>query len=110
MDRQPKAAPFAVGTRLRYTGTDASWHEIEGERVYIYGPGVEVTVAETRPGRRGTLRQLRDEDGPMEYEDTGEPILDTTRDGYSITVCARSGYRMIINPDRWAVVEAAPCC
>lgn len=35
---------------------------------------------EARPGYRGTLRQIRDE----VYEDTGEPILDTTHDGYSV--------------------------
>jgi hypothetical protein len=46
--------------------------------------GLIVTIAETRPGRRGTLVHLRDEDGPMYYEDTGEHILDETHDGYSV--------------------------
>ncbi len=45
---------------------------------------LEVTITEVRPGRRGTLRHCRDENGPMYWDDTGEPILDETDDGYSV--------------------------
>lgn len=82
MDRWPKLPPFAVGERVRYEGTDRVWADAERTQPLRW-PGQVVTIVETRPGRRGTLRQLRDEDGPMEHDD-GEPIIDTTRDGYSI--------------------------
>jgi hypothetical protein len=90
MDREPKAAPFAVGTELRYVGTHQSWtYDIdpktrEKKTVPLCLPGLEVTIAEVRPGRRGTLRHCRDEQGPMYWDDTGEPILDETDDGYSV--------------------------
>jgi hypothetical protein len=90
MDRPPKPAPFKVGTRLRYRGTTESYtYDIDaktGERkmVPLLVPGMEVVISEAKPGYQGTLRHLRDSDGPLYYEDTGEPILDTTRDGYSV--------------------------
>lgn len=84
MDRAPKKPPFAVGTRLRYLGRDRSWAEVDGKHISIIEPGMEVVVEEVDAGRRGTLRQLRDADGPMTWEDTGDPILDETRDGYSV--------------------------
>ena len=90
MDRPPKKAPFPVGAKLRYIGKTHSWtYDIdpktkEKKEVPIQVPGMIVTVEEVRPGRRGTLRHLRDENGPMYYEDTGEPILDDTDDGYSV--------------------------
>ena len=90
MDRKPKPAPFKVGTKLRYVGETRSWtYDIDPvtkakKEVPIQVPGMLVTVAEVRPGRQGTLRHMRDEDGPMYYEDTGEPILDDTDDGYSV--------------------------
>ena len=90
MDRPPKAAPFRRGTKLRYKGTHESWtYDIdpktrERKLVPLCVPGLIVTIAETRPGRRGTLVHLRDADGPMHYDDTGEPILDETQDGYSV--------------------------
>jgi hypothetical protein len=91
MDRKPKPAPFKVGTQLRYIGGTRSWtYDInpttkEKKEVPIQVPGMIVEVAEIRKGRRGTLVHLRDETGePMYYEDTGEPILDDTDDGYSV--------------------------
>lgn len=105
-DRIPKPAPFPVGTRLRYTGTRISYSERKGVRIPITEPGLEVVVIETRPGRQGTLRQCRDEEGPMYYSDTGEPILDTTRDGYSIYE-APTGMRCIIDPNEWETVNAS---
>jgi hypothetical protein len=107
MDRAPKPAPFPVGTQLRYVGTHRV-HSItaSGELVPLMEPGLVVTVAEVKPGRRGTLRALRDEDGPMYYEDTGDPILDETRDGYSVYRNAVGSGR-IIWPDavaEWEVV------
>lgn len=108
MDRAPKQAPFPVGTRLRYLGTMRVWADAE-MRQPLRWPGMEVTVTETRPGRRGTLRQFYDEDGPME-DDNGDPIRDTTRDGYSVWVQA-NGHGLIIWPDaahEWEVVTEVP--
>lgn len=90
MDRLPKPAPFKVGTRLRYKGTTETYtYDIrdgwENKKVIpLCVPGMEVVVAEARPGRRGTLIHMRDSDGPMFWDDTGEPILDETSDGYSV--------------------------
>jgi hypothetical protein len=91
MDRAPKPAPFAVGTRLKYVGKHESYtYDInpktrEKREVPLQVPGMIVTVNEVRPGRRGTLRHCREHDGSLMYwDDTGEPILDETDDGYSV--------------------------
>jgi hypothetical protein len=90
MDRVPKPAPFKVGTRLRYKGeTESYTYDIDpktGEKkvVPLLVPGIEVVIAEVRNGYRGTLRHMRDQGELMYYEDTGEPILDTTHNGYSV--------------------------
>ena len=90
MDRQPIAAPFAVGTKVRYCGTTRSFtYDInpktrERKEVPLCVPGMEVVISEVRPGRRGTLRPLSDENGPMIDEETGEPMLDETVDAYSV--------------------------
>jgi len=122
--RDPLPPPFSVGTQLRC---------IEGHEIYVprveraresadhpedwarvSGRGVEVTIDEVRPGHRGTGRQLRDEDGPM-YHDEGEPMLDETRDGYSVYHVVRGEGRAAkqsgrcIHPDgarRWQVLPA----
>lgn len=93
--RAPKPPPFPVGARLRcvamrghsYAPLVARPRDIDKhpeDWVRIAGRGIEVTIDEVQPGRPGTGRQLRDVDGPMFYEDTGEPILDETRDGCSV--------------------------
>jgi hypothetical protein len=51
--------------------------------VRISGRGLEVVIDEVRLGRRGTGRQLIDEDGPM-FHDDGDPMIDETKDGYSV--------------------------
>lgn len=84
MDRAPKPAPFPVGTRLRYVGSHHSYYLEGAKKIPIVEPGMIVEIAVASPGRRGSLRQLRDENGPMYYEDDDEPILDETRDGYSV--------------------------
>lgn len=122
--RDPLPPPFPAGTRLRC---------VEGHEVYVpcvdrareirehpedwtrvSGRGLEVTICEVRPGHRGTGRPLRDEDGPM-YHDDGEPMLDETRDGYSVYRAVPGAERIaqmsgrIIWPDvahRWQVLPA----
>lgn len=90
MDRPVKRAPFPVGTRLRYIGTHRSYtydinpETYERKEVPLCLPGMIVTVDSIMRGHRGTLVHLCDEDGPMYYEDTGEPILDTTSDEVSV--------------------------
>lgn len=88
MDRKPKPAPFPIGTRLRYIGKHESYtYDIrDGEKktIPLCVPGMEVTIDSIMAGHRGTLRHLRDEDGPMYYEDTGEPVLDKTQDDLSV--------------------------
>jgi len=91
--RDPLPPPFLVGTRLRcLEGHDAYAPSVERPRdiqthpedwVRISGRGIEVTIDCVDPGWRGSGRQLRDEDGPILDED-GEPMLDETRDGYSV--------------------------
>lgn len=93
--RAPKPPPFPVGTRLRCVrNRGSSWtaavdnprdmSEHPEDWVQVSGFGLEVEIAEVKPGRRGTGEQLRDSDGPMFYEDDGQPILDETDDGRSI--------------------------
>jgi hypothetical protein len=80
MDRKPEPAPFPVGTKVRYVGTRRT--EIQastGEMVPVIAPGMIATVERVNPGRQGTLRPL-----PGEWEDEGNPVLDTTRNGYSV--------------------------
>lgn len=90
MDRMPKRAPFKPGTRVRYLGTTESYtYDINPETrerklVPLLVPGLEVIIDHVKTGRQGTLRHLSDSDGPMYYEDSGEPILDTTTDSYSV--------------------------
>jgi len=85
VDRKPRPAPFPVGTRLRCK-SDRESYFLARDRSHIrtHGRGLEVTIVRVRPGRQGTLSQLRDDDGPMYYVDTGEPILDRTTDGVSV--------------------------
>lgn len=93
MDRKPLDPPFPVGARLRYVGPHRSYAiGADGSRVPIEEIGLEVVVEAVQCGRRGTGRQMRDEDGPMEYDD-GEPILDTTRDGSSVWFYTVDGQR-----------------
>jgi hypothetical protein len=105
MDRLPNKPRFAIGTRLRYIGDTISRYgcndcarksSVAESWVECRRPGLEVTIVEHRLGRQGTLRPARDEDGPMYYEDTGEPILDTTSDGYCLyqVACPRCGKKM----------------
>jgi hypothetical protein len=83
--RDPKAAPFKIGTRLKYVGTRETWacDDNGNATVRIIGPGLEVVIDETMPGHRGSGEQLRDSDGPM-YDDAGEAILDETQDAVSV--------------------------
>src|SRR5260370_34528017 len=119
-DREPKPAPFPVGMRLRYVGKKEShtYHidpeSRERKLVPLCVPGLEVTIAEVRPGRRGTLRHCQDENGPMYWDDTGEPILDETDDGYSVYYVEawQNGKKQgrCIHPDRastreWEVIR-----
>ena len=97
MDRAPKKPPFPVGTRLRYTGASTlSTETRSGKTVILMAPGIEQVIDQVHPGFRGTLRQIRDEDGPL-YDDTGEPILDETQDGYSV-------YHVTVDGQRWGRV------
>lgn len=122
--REPLPAPFPVGARLRCVeGHDAYAARVACPREHgahpedwarVAGRGLEVTIDRVEAGRRGTGRQLRDEQGPMVHED-GEPILDETQDGYSVYRVAlgtgdpaRTASRCI-RPDgarRWEVLPA----
>lgn len=96
--RDPLPPPFPVGTRLRcIEGYDAYAAHVERPRdieahpedwARVSGRGIEVTIERVEPGRRGTGRRLRDEDGPMS-DDDGEPMLDETKDGYSVYCVVR---------------------
>lgn len=114
MDREPKPAPFQVGTHLRCVDdkhTTFVLDNLTGSKAMIYGPGLEVVVEEVKYGRQGTLRHLTDEDGPMYYEDSGEPILDRTSDWCSVYyVIGQDGQRhgrLIHRKDKknWTVVK-----
>lgn len=83
----PKPPPFPVGTRLRYIGTRRIGVGSSPDTcTWVLFPGAVGTITKVNPGRRGTGRPCYDADGPMVWEDTGEPILDDTRDGYSVWV------------------------
>ena len=73
----PRPAPFPVGAFVHYLGPTRSSYLQHGD---------VKEIVRVRPGVRGTGRQLHDEDGPMVYEDTGEPILSETKDAYSVWV------------------------
>lgn len=92
MDRAPKKPPFPVGTRLRYTGERRVWYEENGQTVPLVEPGLVVTICDVDAGRRGSLRQLHDEDGPM-WDEMGDPVLDQTQDGYSVYSVRATGGR-----------------
>ena len=128
-ERDPLSPPFAVGTRLRcIEGYDALVPCVDRpqhggrakhpeEWVRVSGIGIEVVIDHVVEGRRGTGRQLRDEDGLMFYEDDGAPMLDTTKDGYSVYYVVRgTGHAAkmsgrCIDPDsahKWEVICRAP--
>lgn len=78
MDRRPLPAPFPVGARVEYVGT-MTWYKDQAATIVLFGPGMVGMVVAVRPGRRGTLRDLSEPDDM-------EPVLDTTRDAYSVVV------------------------
>jgi hypothetical protein len=106
MDRLPKPAPFAVGTRVRYLGDHATYADEHG-KVPLIKKGMEFEIIETDAGRRGTLRTI-------DLDEEGEAILDTTQDGRSVYVNAR-GQRRCIWPDsavEWEIISISvspPC-
>lgn len=97
MDRQPRRAPFAKGTQVRYVGERrVSTFDANGNEVPVIQPGIEHVIADVRPGRRGTLLPL-----PGEWDDDDVP-LDTTQDGYSVffvDVPGRKPFGRIIWPE-----------
>jgi len=104
MDRPPRPAPYPVGTRVRYTGILTLYRSAE-DKTPIFTTGMEFTVSEIRPGRRGTLRQLTEDDGsPAFWEDTGEPILDETRDGWSVVEVGGFRRRIPVDSPDWQPV------
>ena len=107
MDRMPLPAPFPKGARVRYVGSRESYTIKDGEKVWCIRKGMEVEIDAVSPGHRGTLRQMRDAEGPMVWEDTGDPILDETRDGRS-TYTNPSGMRCSITREaarEWEAVR-----
>lgn len=109
--RAPRIAPFIVGTRLRYIGTRVI-HECTGggPDTLILGPGLEVVIDRVNAGRRGTGKQLEDQDGPM-FCDDGDPLLDETKDGYSVYSIVDSSGRKhgrciyATSANEWAVIS-----
>lgn len=88
MDRVPLPAPFPVGARVRFIGTDCVWTERNGERIPIVEPGMVVEIVRASDGRRGTLA--------LEYiDDDGEEIRDRTLDGCSVYEVPGVGGRII---------------
>lgn len=97
MDRLPESAPFPVGARLVYRGTSRTFADAEC-RVPLLAPGMGGVVTETRPGRRGTMRDLTNE-----FDD--EPVYDTTTDGWSV-VRTDAGKEYVALPEHgWSVAE-----
>lgn len=87
-NQKPKPAPFPLGARVKYIGTRRiSIGPTPETATPVLFPGAEGSIVRIIEGRQGTGRHLRDEDGPMYYDDTGDPILDDTKDGYSVWVC-----------------------
>ena len=117
LDREPKDAPYAVGTRLRYYGDSECYAirrqlvdgKVQEIRLPIIVPGMEVTISRVTKGHRGTLRHVCDSDGPM-YDDQGEPVLDETEDSHSV-FDSPGGGRLIrwdsCDIDKWEVIRGA---
>lgn len=98
----PKPAPFPIGARVRYLGKREAWREsVNGgpERQMLIFPGMEVTIVDANPGRRGTGRCL----------DEADEIYDETRDGHSVYQNADGARRVIHNDSahEWEVIGAA---
>lgn len=111
--REPLPPPFPVGTRLRCKGRR---HDLRYGRpgvvvrgdsdrypedwIVVYAKGLEVTVDEVRPGRRGTGRMVDLDDGE-------DPFPDATRDGYSVYHVEGSHGRCIFaeDADDWEVLS-----
>lgn len=96
----PKPAPFPVGTRVRYLGKREAWREsVNGgpERQMLIFHGMEATIVDANPGRRGTGRCL----------DEADEIYDETRDGHSVYQNADGARRVIHNEDagQWEVLS-----
>jgi hypothetical protein len=88
--RIPKEPPFPVGAKLRYLGNHESYtYDIdpvtrEKKTVPLIHHGIEVVIESVTHGHQGTGQQLRDIEGLLFDEDTGQPLVDETRDGYSV--------------------------
>lgn len=85
--RKPKPPPFAVGTRVQYTGNrsvkigdrdpQVLYDSPCTEWLTLIEPGIIVTIDEVRSGRQGTGRLV-------DLDDDGETFIDETTDGYSV--------------------------
>ena len=80
--------------------------EIEGKKVDLIFPGMLVVIDSVRPGWRGTGRPI-----PGQFwDDSGDPILDSTHDGCSVyhPIPGRTDHGRLISHDdasNWEVVE-----
>lgn len=92
MDRAPLPPPFPIGTRVRYIGKHEAWTVADdGTKLPFTEPGLVVTIVDTHPGRRGSLRPVLDEDGVPDVDDDGKAVLYRTMDGWSTYQVAHAG-------------------
>jgi hypothetical protein len=106
--RDPLPPPFPVGTHLRCVeGHDAYVPSVERPRdikahpedwARLSGRGIEVTISRVEPGRRGTGRHLRDEDGPMHHDD-GEPMI-------ARGTWAKAGAKFVSHDKRFTIMKS----
>ena len=81
---QPLAPPFPVGAKVRYLGSrNVSIVMPDRSEKPILFHGSVHEIVRIKVGHRGSGRQLVDIDGPM-FDDLGDPIIDGTKDGYSV--------------------------
>jgi hypothetical protein len=84
-----KKAAFKIGQKLKYLGQRTTATMVNKKLVPIMFNGMEVTIIETHPPRKGY--------GFIKYDDEGEAIIDHDDDGYNIYENA-AGQRRILWP------------
>ena len=118
--RDPRPAPFPVGTRLRCVdrkgarlrfgrdGVKYPERDTENNYVTVYGYGLEVTIDETRPGHQGTGRTVYlDKKLFISSDDGDEGFIDSTSDGYSVYHVEGTKHGRCISPEdarKWKVI------
>lgn len=97
----PKAAPFKVGTKVKYLGkTTYSLGGSDGKMLPAKFPNMVATVVSEKYGHRGTGKLLY-------VSDDGEKVHDETEDFYSIVEndCKVKICISLEDKDEWKIID-----